>query len=141
MKAFYTVSLLIISNFFMTLAWYGHLKMQGSKQFGNPPPLRSCPSKLVYRSSGVFIPSTSQSRWVQREWRTVYTYATKGYSGSHFSSCLHLNSHIYVQRREPTMEPHSCFRMSDTCCILRFLKVKSVLYYSPKNELPSPIYR
>lgn len=24
-KAFYTVGLLIISNFFMTLAWYGHL--------------------------------------------------------------------------------------------------------------------
>lgn len=37
MKALYTVLLLLISNVFMTLAWYGHLKMQGSKQFGNLP--------------------------------------------------------------------------------------------------------
>lgn len=26
MKSFYTIGLLIISNVFMTLAWYGHLK-------------------------------------------------------------------------------------------------------------------
>jgi uncharacterized protein len=26
MKAFYTIALLVISNIFMTLAWYGHLK-------------------------------------------------------------------------------------------------------------------
>jgi uncharacterized protein (DUF486 family) len=30
MKAYYTIGLLLISNIFMTLAWYGHLKM---KQF------------------------------------------------------------------------------------------------------------
>ena len=28
MNAFYTVLLLIVSNCFMTLAWYGHLKLQ-----------------------------------------------------------------------------------------------------------------
>lgn len=28
MKAFYTIGLLIISNMFMTFAWYGHLKMK-----------------------------------------------------------------------------------------------------------------
>jgi uncharacterized protein (DUF486 family) len=28
MKAFYTVGLLIISNLFMTFAWYGHLQFQ-----------------------------------------------------------------------------------------------------------------
>lgn len=28
MKAFYTISLLILSNGFMTLAWYGHLKFR-----------------------------------------------------------------------------------------------------------------
>ncbi len=30
MKGFYTVGLLILSNIFMTVAWYGHLKF---KQF------------------------------------------------------------------------------------------------------------
>ena len=31
MKAFYTIILLILSNSFMTLAWYGHLKFAEGK--------------------------------------------------------------------------------------------------------------
>lgn len=31
MKGIYTVSLLIVSNIFMTFAWYGHLKLQEMK--------------------------------------------------------------------------------------------------------------
>ena len=33
MKAFYTIILLILSNVFMTLAWYGHLKFAEWKWF------------------------------------------------------------------------------------------------------------
>ena len=33
MKAFYTIGLLILSNIFMTLAWYGHLKFAEWKWF------------------------------------------------------------------------------------------------------------
>ncbi|MFP5470004.1 MAG: DMT family protein [Bacteroidia bacterium] len=33
MKAFYTIGLLILSNTFMTLAWYGHLKFSEWKWF------------------------------------------------------------------------------------------------------------
>jgi uncharacterized protein (DUF486 family) len=32
MKSFYTIGLLILSNIFMTLAWYGHLKFSESKR-------------------------------------------------------------------------------------------------------------
>ncbi len=35
MKALYTVLLLILSNTFMTLAWYGHLKFRELKWFEN----------------------------------------------------------------------------------------------------------
>ena len=31
MKAFYTILLLLVSNVFMTFAWYGHLKLQEMK--------------------------------------------------------------------------------------------------------------
>lgn len=31
MKCIWTILLLIVSNFFMTLAWYGHLKLQDMK--------------------------------------------------------------------------------------------------------------
>lgn len=33
MKAFYTIGLLVLSNTFMTLAWYGHLKFAEWKWF------------------------------------------------------------------------------------------------------------
>mgnify|MGYP002247766257 CR=1 FL=1 len=35
MKAFYTILLLIVSNVFMTFAWYGHLKLQEMKVISN----------------------------------------------------------------------------------------------------------
>ncbi len=35
MKAFYTILLLILSNTFMTFAWYGHLKFKEMKFLGN----------------------------------------------------------------------------------------------------------
>src|SRR5512138_1339954 len=35
MKGLSTVSLLIMSNAFMTLAWYGHLKMRTMNRFAN----------------------------------------------------------------------------------------------------------
>jgi uncharacterized protein len=33
MKAFYTIGLLVLSNTFMTLAWYGHLRFKSLKWF------------------------------------------------------------------------------------------------------------
>ncbi|MDD3772136.1 MAG: DMT family protein [Weeksellaceae bacterium] len=35
MKAVYTISLLVISNAFMTFAWYGHLKLKDYSWFSN----------------------------------------------------------------------------------------------------------
>ena len=37
MKGIYAVSLLIVSNIFMTFAWYGHLKLQETKVISNWP--------------------------------------------------------------------------------------------------------
>lgn len=39
MNQLYTVGLLIVSNIFMTFAWYGHLKMQQLKVFSDNTPL------------------------------------------------------------------------------------------------------
>ncbi len=35
MKAFYTIGLLVLSNIFMTVAWYGHLKFKQYPWFAN----------------------------------------------------------------------------------------------------------
>lgn len=37
MQGIYTILLLIVSNIFMTFAWYGHLKLQGMKVISNWP--------------------------------------------------------------------------------------------------------
>ena len=37
MKAFYTIGLLITSNIFMTIAWYGHLKLKDMNWFASLP--------------------------------------------------------------------------------------------------------
>ncbi|MBO5988299.1 MAG: DMT family protein [Paludibacteraceae bacterium] len=37
MQGFYTILLLVVSNVFMTFAWYGHLKLQQSKVIGDWP--------------------------------------------------------------------------------------------------------
>lgn len=37
MNALYTIILLIVSNIFMTLAWYGHLKLQQTGTISNMP--------------------------------------------------------------------------------------------------------
>lgn len=37
MKAFYTILLLLLSNIFMTFAWYGHLKFKEFKWFETLP--------------------------------------------------------------------------------------------------------
>lgn len=39
MNALYTILLLLASNVFMTLAWYGHLKLQQTGFFTNSTPL------------------------------------------------------------------------------------------------------
>lgn len=35
MKGFYTIGLLVLSNIFMTIAWYGHLKFKEMPWFSN----------------------------------------------------------------------------------------------------------
>ena len=39
LQQFYTIGLLIVSNIFMTFAWYGHLKLQQIKVFTDSTPL------------------------------------------------------------------------------------------------------
>ena len=37
MKPYLTIGLLVISNIFMTFAWYGQLRLKGHKWFDNLP--------------------------------------------------------------------------------------------------------
>ena len=67
-KGFATVGLLLVSNVFMTLAWYAHLKLQSAKLISNWPlytvVLFSWAIALLeYRSEERRVGKECRSRW------------------------------------------------------------------------------
>ena len=92
MKSFYTVGLLIVSNIFMTFAWYGHLKLQQMHISTSWP--------LI----GIIVFS-----WV----------ITQGDSGSHFPHHLCTRRQCTLPRSEPPLEPLRSFPLPHRRCVFR----------------------
>lgn len=59
MNGLYTILLLVLSNIFMTLAWYGHLKLQQTGVSSNWP-LIGVIAFLGYRLLRILLSGTSQ---------------------------------------------------------------------------------
>ena len=57
MQGLYAILLLIVSNVFMTFAWYGHLKLQEMKWIDNWP-LRGNPVFVEYRFIRILCPGS-----------------------------------------------------------------------------------
>jgi hypothetical protein len=65
MKAIGTISLLVLSNIFMTLAWYGHLKFKDW-------------NRVHFSGSG-------QQDGIHRQWRPFQPDTTQSASGGHYT--------------------------------------------------------
>ena len=72
MKGIYAISLLVVSNIFMTFAWYGHLKLQEMKVISNWPLYAVCFVLVDDSVGGVFISDSCQSHRVHRQWRSFF---------------------------------------------------------------------
>ena len=67
MKALYTILLLIVSNVFMTFAWYGHLKMkQEYSWFAALPLIGVIAFSWSIAFFRVFLSNSSESHWICR---------------------------------------------------------------------------
>ena len=113
MKAFYTILLLIVSNIFMTFAWYGHLKLQETKVISN------WPLYAVVLFSWVI--ASGQSDRLFRQWRPVLIDATQSDSGSNHFDYLYGVHNGSFQGGNAALESFCRFCMSGTggiFCIL-----------------------
>lgn len=90
MKGIYTILLLIVSNVFMTFAWYGHLKMKQEYSWFAALPLIGV---IAFSLGGcflrVFMSDTGEPHRIYRQRRPVFVDAVESDSGSD-NSC-----HLY----------------------------------------------
>ena len=82
MKGLYTILLLIVSNVFMTFAWYGHLKLQDMKICHHFVFVEHC-------SCGIFLLGSGQPYWVYRQWRSFFIDTVEDNSGGDYSYYFH----------------------------------------------------
>lgn len=89
MKGLYTILLLIVSNVFMTFAWYGHLKLQDMKNYYKLAALCHHFVFVEHRSCGIFLPGSGQPYWVYRQWRSFFIDTVEDNSGGDYSYYFH----------------------------------------------------
>lgn len=121
MKAFYTILLLIVSNIFMTFAWYGHLKLQENKSHLQLAVVCRGAVFLGNSFGRVFLPGSGQSDRLFRQWRPVLIDATQSDSGSNHFDYLYGVHNGSFQGGNAALESFCRFCMSGTggiFCIL-----------------------
>ena len=96
MKGFYTILLLIVSNVFMTFAWYGHLKMKQEYSWFAALPLIGV---IAFSWAIAFFEYScqisGQSHWLYRQWRPVFIDATKSHSRGN-NTCYFYSVHYHL---------------------------------------------
>ena len=99
MKAFYTILLLIVSNVFMTFAWYGHLKLQETKIISNWPLYGVVLFSWVIALAEYSCQVPANRIGLFRQWRPVLIDATQSDSGSnHFDNLYGVHNSSFQGR-------------------------------------------
>ena len=117
MRALYTVLLLIMSNAFMTLAWYGHLKF---KEYKWAESLTLISVILISWGIAFFEyhdPSPSKQTWIQKLWRSVFVGRTKSYPGSSNASCIRYFFTGLFQDGNLSMESFDRLHLPGSCSV------------------------
>ena len=126
MKPYLTIGMLVISNIFMTFAWYGQLHLRGQRWFDTLPQLLV----IVFCWSIAFfeyiflVPANRighttlslgqlkimQDR-VSGERRALHAFPIENYSGGGFSHRVHRIRPDFFQNRDVPLEPSDGFRV------------------------------
>lgn len=123
MKALYTVLLLVCSNTFMTIAWYGHLKFNGSNN-GSPLPL----FLVILASWGVAffeycfqVPANRLG--FRRERRPLLAHPAQNHTGGHLLARVYGFHHSGFPYRDFPLEPYRRFRVHRSGRLFRIQKI------------------
>ena len=112
MTGFYTVLLLMVSNVFMTFAWYGHLKLQEMKLIDNWPLIG-----VILFSWGIALFEYSHRFRGQR--RPLQPRPAQGDTGSGLPDRLLPVHDSGLQGPDLPLEPHRRLRLPGPGCLLR----------------------
>ena len=86
MQGFYTILLLVVSNIFMTCAWYGHLKMKQQFSWFEHFAVDRCNLiQLVSRFLRILFSGTGKPNGIQGEWRTVQSDTIESNTGGYYA--------------------------------------------------------
>ena len=123
MQGLYSIGLLIISNIFMTLAWYGHLKLQEMKVISNWPLYGVILLSWGNCPAGVLLSGSGQPVGIPRERRPLQPHAVEGDTRGDYAHYLHHLLGGLLQGRVAALEPHSRFRLPGSGRLLRIYEM------------------
>ena len=89
MKGIYTILLLIVSNVFMTFAWYGHLKLQDMKIITNWPLYAIILFSWSIALAEYFCLVPANRIGFYRQWRSFFIDTVEDNSGGDYSYYFH----------------------------------------------------
>lgn len=110
--ALITILLLVVSNIFMTFAWYGHLKLQSS----GFKKLAIDSGNSAFVGNGfprIQCDGAGQPDRIPRERRSIQSVSAQNHPGGDFADSFHGYRHVVVSRRETSLESRGCVSMSD----------------------------
>ena len=123
MKGIYTILLLIVSNSFMTFAWYGHLKMKQEFSWFAALPLIGVIAFSWLIAFFEYIFMVPANRIGFHENGGPFPDAAKSNPGSDHPCHIHAVHRRVFQRRSTTLESFRSILLPDFSCIFRIHEV------------------
>ena len=111
MKPYLTIGMLVISNIFMTFAWYGQLHLRGQRWFDTLPQLLVivfCWSIAFFEY--IFLVPANRIGF-QGNGMALHAFPIENYSGGGFSHRVHRIRPDFFQNRDVPLEPSDGFRV------------------------------
>lgn len=116
-SAILTILMLVVSNVFMTLAWYGHLRLGELGITKNWPLYAVILFSWGNRPCRVCVSGACQPHRLCRKWRTVLVGSVEGDAGGNNAGCVYGCRHIRVSRAVDTMESYRGIPASCRSCV------------------------
>lgn len=123
MKPYLTIGLLVISNIFMTFAWYGQLRLKGHKWFDNLPFLLVVVFMLGYCSSWNTCFRYREPDRFSRERGTFHAVPAQGDPRSRFADGFHRFRPADVQNGDVPLESCRGIRLPRSGGLLRVQEI------------------
>ena len=126
MQGIYSVLLLIVSNIFMTFAWYGHLKLQTHIELAS---FRCDTALMGYCPIRVLFPSTGQPHRISRKRRTFHSCTAQSHTRSYHTYGIRRFFGGRIPKRDPSLESSRRSGLLGSGSLFRIHEIKILTQY------------